>query len=184
MNPELVLTPEREGTFGETETGQTTITFRRVLEHTPERVWRAITEADELKAWFPFLSLETHAGGKAVMDFSGGDCPPDEANPEDIDRCVVTEWHPPSLLEYMGDMGGLRFELNAHELGTELILTAVNRPGQGILGSVVCGWHNMLDCLEWSLDGISWEPEGYAGPMKTEIYLYYMKLGNPLIEPV
>ena len=40
--------------------------------------------------------------------------------------------------------------------------------------SVACGWHYKLDAMQWSLDGISFEDEGYAGPIKTELYLRYL----------
>ena len=37
----------------ETIDGKPTIRFTRRLDHPPERVWRALTEPDELKRWFP-----------------------------------------------------------------------------------------------------------------------------------
>ena len=44
--------------------------------------------------------------------------------------------------------------------------------------SVACGWHYKLDIMEWDLDGVPFEDEGYAGPMKTKYYFAYRKLDN------
>ena len=170
----LILSKKREGTFGTNTNGQTTITFKRTLNHSIERVWRAITDADELRAWFPMLTLEAKDGGSVVMDFNGGDCPPNELNPDDIDYCTVTAFDPPYLLEYLGPTGGIRWELTPRGDLCELVMTATNHPGQDIIYSIVCGWHHIVDCLEWLLDGVDIEAEGYAGPVKMKIYQHYI----------
>ena len=41
--------------------------------------------------------------------------------------------------------------------------------------SVACGWHYKLDAMEWDLEGLEFEDEGYAGPVKTELYFAYHK---------
>jgi hypothetical protein len=68
--------------------------FERRLDHSPERVWRAITEPEELAHWFP---------------------PGEELQ--------VTESEPPSLLAgtWFGDE--LRFELQADGDGCLLVFT-------------------------------------------------------------
>lgn len=73
------------------------------------------------------------------MDFSGGDFPPNEHNPEDINICEITALGPPTILEYLGPNGGLRFELTPVSDQCELVLPATNHPDMGILYSVVCG---------------------------------------------
>ena len=52
-------------------------------------------------------------------------------------------------------------------------MTATNRPGQEIIYSIVCGWHYVVDCLQWLLDDVEIVAEGYAGPVKMEVYRYY-----------
>ena len=45
--------------------GRTALRFERVLAHSPERVWRALTRNDELFDWHPTpFDLEPHAGGR------------------------------------------------------------------------------------------------------------------------
>jgi hypothetical protein len=74
--------------------GRTVLRFERRLDHPVERVWRAITEPDELRNWFP--------------------------PGEDLQ---VTESDPPHLLcgSWFGDM--LRFELRPDVEGCVLIFT-------------------------------------------------------------
>ena len=47
-----MTTTAHDGQLIETENG-VGVRFERRLAHSPERVWRAVTEPDELAAWFP-----------------------------------------------------------------------------------------------------------------------------------
>jgi uncharacterized protein YndB with AHSA1/START domain len=43
--------------------GRSTLRFERALSHPPERVWKALTELDELRAWHPSpFSFEPRVG--------------------------------------------------------------------------------------------------------------------------
>ena len=177
--------PARYGVFGVDEKGNDTILFTRMLNHPIEKVWLAITDETHRAVWFPQLGLEHGEGGKAVVNFSGGDCPPPEDNPSDVYYCKITAWEPPTLLEYIGDGEHHRYELEKAGSGCLLRFQATV-PGRGTYDdesktvisrfSVACGWHMMVDQLEWQLDGVPFEDEGYAGPIKTEYYLQYMKM--------
>ncbi len=184
QQPELNLDPARFGIYGETDAGYSTISFTRHLDHPIEKVWRAITIPEHRAAWFPQLTLKAELGGDAVVNFSGGDCPPPEDNPEDVYYCKVTAFEPPHLLEYMGPGEHHRYELTEEGSGCVLKFTAAvpafeefDDAEQKIQSrfSVSCGWHQMIDQLEWTLDGREFEFEGYAGPQKTKIYIEYLK---------
>ena len=181
------MDPKRFGIYGKDADKQTTITYTRDLPHDIEKVWRAISEAPHRAAWFPELSLEHQTGGNAVVNFSGGECPAPEDNPSDVYFCQVTQFQPPHLLEYIGPRERHRFELTPTETGCRLTFMAIlpdastfDDPDQTIQSrySVACGWHYKLDIMEWDLDGVPFEDEGYAGPMKTKYYFAYRKLDN------
>lgn len=185
MNKSLnIAATEALGTYGETSDGRTTITFTRYLNHPIDRVWKAIVNEQDRQKWFPELTLDAQVGGSAVVDFSGGDCPAPEENPSDINVCKVTRIDPPHLLEYKGPTEEHLFQLETKDSGCKLIFVAtvpgVDRfddPNQQIISrySVSCGWHYKLDMMQWDLDGLSFEDEGYAGPIKTELYFRYLK---------
>ncbi len=178
------LDPERLGVYGTDDKGNKTITYSRMLNHSIEKVWRAITVTEHRAAWFPELSLATTVGGDAVVNFSGSECPPPEDNPSDVYYCKVTRFEPPNVLEYIGPGEHHRFELVSQGTGCHLTFLAT-LPDTSVFDdeaktiqsrySVACGWHYKLDAMEWSLDGVPFEDEGYAGPIKTEYYFAYRK---------
>ena len=179
------LDEERFGIYGVDDAGHQTLTFTRNLDHPVEKVWRAITVKEHRAAWFPELSLTTAIGGEAVVNFSGSDCPAPEENPDDVYFCKVTQYEPPHVLEYIGPNEHHRFELTAQEGGCRLIFLATlpdasvfDDDGKTIQSrySVACGWHYKLDQMQWDLDEVPFEDEGYAGPIKTEYYFKYRKL--------
>ena len=170
------LETNRFGTFGTTDDGRKTIRYTRSLDHPAEKVWRALTEKSELAAWFPELNIEHTIGGSAILNFSDGDCPPPENNPEDIDYCTVTAFDPPSLLEYKGPTEEHRWEITPDGDRCTLVFITTLPLGERIQNSVACGWHYKIDAMGWSLDGETFELEGFAGPMLTSIYFEYRKL--------
>ena len=183
--PEANLDPKRMGVYGTNAAGNTTITYTRTLKHPVEKVWRAITLAEHRAAWFPELSLGAMVGGDAVVNFSGDDCPPPEDNAQDVYYCKITHYEPPRLLEYLGPREHHRFELLPVSEGCQLTfmatlpdLSAFDDEAQTVVSrySVACGWHYKLDGMEWNLDGIPFEDEGYAGPNKVKYYFAYRKL--------
>lgn len=177
------LDPARMGIISRNAGGQHTITFTRFLRHPIEKVWLAIADPAHRNAWFPQLKLDPAVGGEAVVNFSGGECPPPEDNPDDVYYCEVTVCEPPRLLEYVGPYEHHRYELVEEAGGCTLTFLALvpdadkyDDDKQTIQSrfSVACGWHYMLDSMEWVLDGLAFEDEGYAGPVKVELYLAYL----------
>jgi len=177
--PNTSLERNRFGIFGTTEDGRKLIKYTRELKHSPEKVWRAITETSELTAWFPELKLEKLLGGDAILDFSDGECPPAESNPEDVDYCTVTEFDPPRLLEYRGPTEEHRWEINPSDDGCILVFITTLPHGQRIQNSVACGWHYKIDAMEWSLNGKNFELEAFAGPTLTRLYFEYRTIYGP-----
>src|SRR4051794_41670919 len=66
--------------------GRWRLRFERRLAHSPERVWRAITEPDDLRAWFPFdIDGERAAGAPLRFVFREGEAEPFEGRMVDFD---------------------------------------------------------------------------------------------------
>ena len=173
---EVAIESIRMGVLGETSEGRKTLFYKRELNHPAEKVWRAITEHDELQTWFPELTLDHKVGGTATMDFSRGECPPNEANPGDVDVCEITAFDPPELFEYSSKLGAMRWEIAAQGNACTLTLLCTLPAGARIQNSVACGWHYKLDALEMSVDGIEFDLEDFAGPKLTQLYFLYRAL--------
>jgi uncharacterized protein YndB with AHSA1/START domain len=132
------------------------IRFERRLGHPVERVWRALTEPDEIAAWLALAELELEEGGRVVLTWQNTD---DEGNTS-VARGTVSALDPPRLLEFDTDVHGrLRWELEPAGDGTALTFTAEVDLPEDYETKVIAGWHIHLDHLEEVLDGgtINWD---------------------------
>ena len=129
----------------EQESGRWQLRFTRKLPHPPERVWRALTEPDELAAWFPSnIEGERAAGAALRFVFPQGEAPPMEGE--------MIRYEPTTTLEFRWGSDTLRFGLERDGTGT--ILTLVDTFDE--LGKAArdgAGWHVCLGALTAFLEG-------------------------------
>jgi uncharacterized protein YndB with AHSA1/START domain len=129
--------------------------FERRLDHPVERVWRALTEPDEIAAWLALAELDLREGGSVVLSWQNTDPDGNSA----VARGTVTALDPPRLVEFDTDIHGrLRWELEPDGDGTTLTFTAQAQLPPDWELEVLAGWHIHLDHLEAVLDGqaIDW----------------------------
>ena len=148
---------------------RTGLRYVRLLHHSPEKVWRALTESDDLRHWFPTdIVGERAVGARLSLPFW----------PEGLELASTTEaieemgvdpgdyvsegelrvWDPPRTFEFTWGMDGredltdlLRFDLEPTDDGTRLTFTTwLGRP-TGNTDTAV-GWHvclgELADLLE------------------------------------
>ncbi len=117
--------------------------FQRELAHDPEVVWRALTEPEQLAAWFPHdIEGERAAGAPLQFVSRNGEAPPFAGE--------MLVYEPPQLLEMRWGDDVLRFELEPREHGC--VLTLLDTFAE--LGKAArdgAGWHVCLDALGRSL---------------------------------
>lgn len=90
--------------------------FVRVLRHSPEEVWAALTDPVQLRAWAPFISgRDLGRVGDATLTMIDGDVS------EDL-PASVTRAERPRLLEYTWGTDLVRWELAPIDSGTRLTL--------------------------------------------------------------
>jgi uncharacterized protein YndB with AHSA1/START domain len=119
--------------------------FTRHLTHPPEKVWRAITEPEHLRAWFPTdIEGERTAGAPLRFVFREAEGPTIEGR--------MLAYEPPRLLELQwGDGETLRFEIEPEADGSRL--TFVNTFNEiGKAARDAAGWHVCIDALALHLD--------------------------------
>jgi uncharacterized protein YndB with AHSA1/START domain len=124
------------------------LVFVRELRHPPERVWTALTEPEQLRAWSPYTadrSLE-RPGDVTLTMFADAD---EEAEqlPASVTRAV-----PPRMLEYTLGTDIVLWELERAGDGTRLTLSHTVA-GPDWVPKVAAGWHLCLDVAERLLDG-------------------------------
>lgn len=126
MNDHLDIRPD----------GRTVLHMERRLPHPPEKVWRAITEPEHLKHWFPAeLTID---GDRIRYDWG-----PDGR---------VLELRPPRVFAHTWGEDELRWEIRPDGEGSVLVLTHTFGDRFGA-ASFAAGWHTCLLALLASLDG-------------------------------
>jgi uncharacterized protein YndB with AHSA1/START domain len=140
-----MTSPEHDGKLIETEDG-VGVRFERKLAYPIERVWRAVTEARELAAWFPD-TIEGEFAPGAKVRFPKFE----EMGLPAIGR--VTEFDPPRLLAFTWGPSSLRIELEPDGDGCRLTFTDM-LPREETAKNAA-GWEVCLANLEARLAGES-----------------------------
>ena len=166
-----------------TRDGRPTLRFERRLPHSPERVWKAITDPEELSHWFPArMETDLEVGAPITFIFEedvGAD--PGEGEILEIDR--------PRLLVYTWRDDVLRWEIVPDGEGCRLIFQhTLGDQGGGKLaaGRDAPGWDACFDALEARLAGRSVEhprPEQMLPAMESYIERFGLAEGEVLDHP-
>jgi uncharacterized protein YndB with AHSA1/START domain len=146
------------------EGDQATIIFERLLRHSAERVWDAITNPSELKEWLMCSSakIDGRAGGRIEM----------VSGPAQFHTTgKILTWDPPRVYEHewkvapgppmpKGEEAIFRYEL-ARQGDDTLLTVTYRRLTQQTARGFAPGTHVLLDRLEAQLDAQplpSWMP--------------------------
>jgi len=142
-----------------------TLTFTRRLPHSPEKVWRAVTEPEHLAVWFPQEIVgERRAGAALRFVTTGGDGFDGE----------MLAFDPPSLMQFTWGTDELRIELQPDGSGT--VLTLVDTFAElGKAARDAAGWHECLGRLVAAVDGT--EPQSWGTPWRDLFALYGERFG-------
>ncbi|UXY23735.1 SRPBCC family protein [Streptomyces cynarae] len=165
------------GTYLTLDDGRPAVRFSRVHDHPIDRVWRFVTDPDELAAWFPSRAeFDLRPGG--TVRFSG-----DPNMPESTGTVLAVD--APRHLSFAWGGDELRFDLEEPGEGrTRFTLTNVlgERNAAARNGA---GWEVCLAALEAkSRGGRSEGPHaGPTAPWK-EYYEAYVEAGVPSGAPV
>jgi uncharacterized protein YndB with AHSA1/START domain len=119
------------------------VTFERRLAHSPERVWKAITDRAELRSWFPAEitgDLST-AGAELTFAFREDEWPSDTGE--------VTESDEPRVLAFTWGEQSIRYELEPDGDGCRLTFTHLLPFDE--TAKVAAGWQLCFVSLEQHL---------------------------------
>ena len=119
--------------------GRPALRLERHLDHSIERVWRAVTVPAELARWFVAEVPWTPVAGE---EFEAGGA-----------RGRITALEPPRLLAWTWDVEEYRFELTAEGDGCVLVFTHVFNPELGPGWQHAAGWETYFNRLDAHLAG-------------------------------
>lgn len=153
------------GTVHDTADGRYELRFERQLRHPPEKVWRAITEWEHLKAWFPaVVDFELRTGARLRFGVTPEQVRRYGLPADQVSEGEVLRVDPPVLLEFSWDKEVLRWELSPDGAGGCRLLFTNIVDDRDITAPAAAGWHAGLEVLEAQLDGreIDWSPHDRA----------------------
>jgi uncharacterized protein YndB with AHSA1/START domain len=159
MNREAILI-ERDG--------RKTIRFERRLQVGIERVWRAVTDPDEMRSWFPSAVVGERKVG-ATLRF------PFDENVHEAFEGRVLEWDPMNVFAFSWNGDDLRIELSSDGDATNLVFTHA-LDDLTAAARTASGWEACLAGLDAHLGGPTPSPDIWK-----EYYPIYLgRMGPPL----
>ncbi|GAA1413926.1 hypothetical protein GCM10009601_00730 [Streptomyces thermospinosisporus] len=171
------MAAEPTGTFLTLDDGRPAVRFVRAYDHPVDRVWRFVTDADELVHWFPSRAeIDLRPGG--TVAFSG-----DPAMEDSTGRVIAVD--PPRHLSFTWGEDEIHFDLE--ELGekrTRFTLTNV-LGAENTAARNSAGWDVCLSALDAWARGERFEG-AHAGPTELgrELYEAYVAAGVPSGAPI
>ncbi|MFG3583074.1 SRPBCC family protein [Streptomyces sp. NPDC047990] len=169
--------PALTGTYLTLDDGRPAVRFSRTYDHPVDRVWRFVTDPEELAGWFPSRAeIELTPGG--TIRFSG-----DPNTPDSTGRVLAVD--PPRHLSFAWGGDELHFDLEALDgKRTHLTLTDV-LAAEDTAARNGAGWEVCLATLDARARG-EHSPGPHAGgaaPWR-EAYDAYLAAGVPSGAPV
>ncbi|MFD9007107.1 SRPBCC family protein [Streptomyces sp. NPDC059582] len=171
------MSADLTGTYLTLDDGRPAVRFSRTYDHPIDRVWRFVTDADELARWFPSRA-EFDLRPGATVTFSG-----DPNMPESTGRVLAVD--PPCHLSFEWGGDELRFDL-AEDGDRRTRFTLTNVLGAADTAARNgAGWEVCLAALDAQARGERPEgPHAGAGAPWKEFYEGYVEAGVPSGAPV
>src|SRR5262249_22243930 len=130
-----------------TDGSKWTLILVRELRHSPEKVWRALTNPAQLHEWAPFDADGSFGtvGARGRLTTVGGPKP-------QVTETTVTRAEAPKVLEYSWGGFDLRWELEAAAAGGTRLTLSTNIDRR-FMSMGAAGWHICFDVLDRFLAG-------------------------------
>ena len=123
-----------------------TLVLVRELRHSPEKVWRALTDPAQLHEWAPFDADRSLAAAGTTVKLTTAGSPVPQ-----VTETKVTRADAPKMLEYKWGGFDMRWQLEAIGGGTRLTLwTNIDRR---FIAMGAAGWQVCFDVLDQLLNG-------------------------------
>jgi uncharacterized protein YndB with AHSA1/START domain len=160
-----------------------TLTLKRLLPGSVDRVWAYLTESDLRRLWLAAGTMEMRVGAPLELVWRNSELsdPPGQ-RPEGFGEehrldSEVTELDPPHRLSISwGNTGGVTFELEPVGDMVRFTITHHRLPDQGTALNISAGWHAHVDVLAARLAGEEPKPFwDHWAALKTE---YAKRLGE------
>lgn len=121
------------------------VDLERRLAFSPQRVWKALTNAKEIAAWMKFpVKMNAEVGGTIFVDFRGRGS---------MDGVICT-FDSPQVFAWVWGDSLVRWEIEREGDGVRLRFAHIGMKPE-LLAGLTSGWQRFLDQLETHLDGVA-----------------------------
>lgn len=177
MAPQTVQ-KHADGVIGRDDQGRSVLSFERYLKFPIDRVWRAITDPNEVRGWLRGMDIDARVGGAITLRFPGDKM---EAG-SSAAKGQITAFEPPFLIEYWTNIVNsqnekarhiMRWQLKEQQDGCLLNFSTTFNLGERASNSIICGWHHCLELLENSLEGRPANWKLFTRDRIEELYWHY-----------
>ena len=131
------------------------VIFKRHSKHDAARMWRAITEPDEIASWMGApAKVDLRVGGDYFVDFHG--------NGEDGLDGIIVRCEEEKKLAYVWGWSYCEWVIEDGEDGCSYTFVQNGLADRGLDADeegLAAGWHGFFDQLDWHLDGKRWTKE-------------------------
>lgn len=123
-----------------------TITFKRQSKHSPQRLWKALTDSEEVSKWMAYPArIDLRPGGEYNVDFS-------RDNSGELDG-VIVRVEPERVLAYVWGYSVIEWIIEPEGSGCRYTFADHGNPTIEGADEISAGWHAWVDSLEAHLDG-------------------------------
>jgi uncharacterized protein YndB with AHSA1/START domain len=154
----------------ETDGSTYRLRFTRRLRHPQHTVWQAISDPEQLAAWFPQRIDGIESGVwklGATLTFRD----PQDRGPAFTGEVLAFE--PETLIEFTWGTDAIRLELSAAGPESSVLTLLDTLEERGIGSRNAAGWHECLDYLGSALDGR--EPDFRPGQRWAQVHPRYVE---------
>ncbi len=123
-----------------------TLVLVRELRHSPEKVWKALTDPAHVREWAPFEADGSLGMMGATVKLTTVGAPTPQ-----ISETTVTRADAPKMLQYNWGGNDIRWELEPFAGGTRLTLW--HNIDRRFISMGAAGWHICLDVLDRLVGG-------------------------------
>lgn len=149
------------GRINFTYDGRVSVSFQLAVPHSPDKVWRAITERQYLDAWFPAdVDFDLTPGAELLFKVTPEQVERYGISADHVTRGTVISVHPHRILEFLWDADTLHWELAPDGTGGCWLTLTHTMEDEDSAYTHAAGWHAGLEVVAAQLDGreVDWSP--------------------------
>jgi uncharacterized protein YndB with AHSA1/START domain len=152
------------------------VKFERRSKHSAARLWKALTEPEEVRVWMEGpATVDLRVGGTWNVDF--------DSEPDAVLEGIIIAVEPERRLAYAWGISVCEWTIEDRDDGCvyTFVQNGLSDRGEGEEG-LAAGWHGFFDQLDMHMDGIAFTRDEQEADWKRMHAPYLEKLDSALVK--